>query len=256
MAEIALWNKHSFVVSPSVIRGISDLTIKAGSATNDKTSSSQVYVTRKNGNAYELSMTVRLSELTGCDVRNEAMTLLEEARTGKSDYFYIAGVKIVTCKLMLTSASVEEVEMNASGTWISCKVKLTFKQSSKMDSTVSTSTTTKKSSSSSSSKSSSPGSNSKNSKNSKTTGSYATMNASQLTVNKSTTKQDTASNAAKAKAATKAASTSSKTTTVKKASSSGKATTAAKKSTATASNKTTTTKSSGGYYAPTGNPFF
>lgn len=253
MAEIALWNNHSFVVSPSLIRGFSDLTIKAGSSTNDKTSSSQTYVTRKNGNAYELSMTVGLSELTGCDVRNEAMTLLEEARTGKSDYFYIAGVKIVTCMLMLTSADVEEVEMNASGTWISCKVKLTFKQSSKMDSTVSTSTTTKKSSSSSSSKSSSSGSNSKNSK---TTGSYATMNASQLTVNKSTTKQDTASNAAKAKAATKAASASSKTTTVKKASSSGKATTTAKKSTATASNKTTTTKSSGGYYAPTGNPFF
>lgn len=254
MAEIALWNNHSFVVSPSLIRGFSDLTIKAGSSTNDKTSSSQTYVTRKNGNAYELSMTVGLSELTGCDVRNEAMTLLEEARTGKSDYFYIAGVKIVTCMLMLTSADVEEVEMNASGTWISCKVKLTFKQSSKMDSTVSTSTTTKKSSSSSSSKKSS--SSSSNSKNSKTTGSYATMNASQLTVNKSTTKQDTASNAAKAKAATKAASTSSKTTTVKKASSSGKATTTAKKSTATASNKTTTTKSSGGYYAPTGNPFF
>ena len=233
MAEIALWNNHSFVVSPSVIRGFSDLTIKAGSSTNDKTSSNQTYVTRKHGDAYELSRTVGLSEFTGCDVRNEAMTLLEEARTGKSDYFYIAGVKIVTCKLMLTSASVDEVEMNASGTWISCKVKLTFKQSSAMDSAVSTSTTTKKSSSSSSSKSSSSSSNSKNTT---TTGSYATMNASQLTVNKSTTTQNTTSNAEKAKAATKAASTSSKTTTVKKATSTAKTTTAAKKST------TTTTK--------------
>ena len=233
MAEIALWNNHSFVVSPSVIRGFSDLTIKAGSATNDKTSSNQVYVTRKSGNAYELSMTVGLHEFTGCDVRNEAMTLLEEARTGKSDYFYIAGVKIVTCTLMLTSASIEEVEMNAKGTWISCKVKLTFKQSSKMDSTVSTSTTTKKSSSSSSSKKSS--SSSSNSKNSKTTGSYATMNASQLTVNKSTTKQDTTSNAAKAKAATSAAKSTAQST-IKKLTTSAKATTAAKKST------TTTTK--------------
>lgn len=231
MAEIALWNNHSFVVSPSVIRGFSDLTIKAGSATNDKTSSNQVYVTRKSGNAYELSMTVGLHEFTGCDVRNEAMTLLEEARTGKSDYFYIAGVKIVTCTLMLTSASIEEVEMNAKGTWISCKVKLTFKQSSKMDSTVSTSTTTKKSSSSSSSKKSS--SSSSNSKNSKTTGSYATMNASQLTVNKAPITTTSSSNTEKAKAATKAASTSSKTTTVKKATSTAKATTAAKKSTTT-----------------------
>ena len=241
MAEIALWNKHSFVVSPSVIRGISDLTIKAGSATNDKTSSSQVYVTRKNGNAYELSMTVRLSELTGCDVRNEAMTLLEEARTGKSDYFYIAGVKIVTCKLMLTSASVEEVEMNASGTWISCKVKLTFKQSSKMDSEVSTSTTTKKSSSSSSSKKSS--SSSSNSKKTTTTSVMTSTSLMNMIEQGKNSKYSSSS-------------TASKTTTVQKASSSGKTSTSTKKSTSTASNKTTTTKSSGGYYAPTGNPFF
>lgn len=241
MAEIALWNNHSFVVSPSVIRGFSDLTIKAGSATNDKTSSNQVYVTRKSGNAYELGMTVGLSEFTGCDVRNEAMTLLEEARTGKSDYFYIAGVKIVTCKLMLTSASVEEVEMNASGTWISCKVKLTFKQSSKMDSEVSTSTTTKKSSSSSSSKKSS--STSSNSKSSTTTSVMTSTSLMNMIEQGKNSKYSSSS-------------TASKTTTVQKASSSGKTTTSSTKSTATASNKTTTTKSSGGYYAPTGNPFF
>lgn len=241
MAEIALWNNHSFVVSPSLIRGFSDLTIKAGSSTNDKTSSSQTYVTRKNGNAYELSMTVGLSELTGCDVRNEAMTLLEEARTGKSDYFYIEGVKIVTCKLMLTSASVEEVEMNASGTWISCKVKLTFKQSSKMDSEVSTSTTTKKSSSSSSSKKSS--SSSSNSKKTTTTSVMTSTSLMNMIEQGKNSKYSSSS-------------TASKTTTVQKASSSGKTSTSTKKSTSTASNKTTTTKSSGGYYAPTGNPFF
>ena len=237
MAEIASWNNHSFVVSPTLIRGFSDLTIKTGSATNDKTSSSQAYVTRKNGEAYELSMTVTLSGFLGCDVRNEAMTLLEEARNGKSDYFYIAGVKIVTCKLMLISASVDEVEMSGSAVWVSCKVKLTFKQCDKMDSAVSTSTTTKKSSSSSSSKKSSSSSNSKKTT---TTGSYATMNASQLTVNKSTTKQDTNANAEKAKAA-KASSTASKTTTVKKATSTAKTTSSAKKTTTSASNKATKT---------------
>lgn len=149
MAEIASWNGHSFTVSPKVIRSFTGLTIKGSSETEDKTSDGQKYVSRKNSNPAEITMTAELNALTGCDVKNEALKFVDEARSGAKNYFYMGGKKLITCQLMLTEASVSETTIAPNGTWISCKVKLTMKQCAKYDGTSSSSSSISGSSSSS-----------------------------------------------------------------------------------------------------------
>lgn len=133
MAEIASWNGHSFTVSPKLIRGFTGLTIKGSSETEDKTSDGQKYVSRKNSNPSEITLTAELNALTGCDVKNEALKFVDEARSGAKNYFYMGGKKLITCQLMLTEASVSETTIAPNGIWISCKVKLTMKQCAKYD---------------------------------------------------------------------------------------------------------------------------
>lgn len=154
MAEIASWNGHSFTVSPKLIRGFTGLTIKGSSETEDKTSDGQKYVSRKNSNPSEITLTAELNALTGCDVKNEALKFVDEARSGAKNYFYMGGKKLITCQLMLTEASVSETTIAPNGTWISCKVKLTMKQCAKYDGTSSSSSSSSSSGSSGSKKSS------------------------------------------------------------------------------------------------------
>lgn len=151
MAEIASWNGHSFTVSPKLIRGFTGLTIKGSSETEDKTSDGQKYVSRKNSNPSEITLTAELNALTGCDVKNEALKFVNEARSGAKNYFYMGGKKLITCQLMLTEASVSETTIAPNGTWISCKVKLTMKQCAKYDGSSSSSSSSSSSGSSSSS---------------------------------------------------------------------------------------------------------
>lgn len=96
MAEIASWNGHSFTVSPKLIRGFTGLTIKGSSETEDKTSGGQKYVSCKNSNPSEITLTAELNALTGCDVKNEALKFVDEARSGAKNYFYMGGKKLIT----------------------------------------------------------------------------------------------------------------------------------------------------------------
>lgn len=134
MATIANWNGHTFEVSPNLIRGFTDLTIKGSCETTTKNSNKQKYVKRKYGEVPEISMVVGLSALTGVtNVMSEAMAFISEATAGKTAYFYMGTKKLLTAKMMLVSAEVVEVvNMPGSGdAWISCNVKLTFKQGAK-----------------------------------------------------------------------------------------------------------------------------
>jgi hypothetical protein len=54
-----------------------------------------------------------------------------EARAGKKDYFYVGTKKLVTCKLILTSATVSNPIISHGGKWIAADVKLTLKQCGK-----------------------------------------------------------------------------------------------------------------------------
>ena len=139
MAEIAKWHGRKFVVSPTLIRSIEGLSITGGSVTTDKTSSKQGYVSFKNAKADEISCKAVFSALTGCRVRDEAMLLLSDARSGATDYFYVGGKKLLPCKLMLTDASIGEIRMTAKGEWVSCDVQMTLKQAGKYSSSGSSS---------------------------------------------------------------------------------------------------------------------
>ena len=136
MATIANWHGHTFEVSPKLIRGFTDLTIKGGCETTDKNSGKQKYVEHKYGEIPEISMTVSLNAQTGVtDVMAEAMEYVREATDGDADYFYLGNEKLLPAKIMLVKAEIVEItHMPGQGDkWISCDVKLTFKQGTQND---------------------------------------------------------------------------------------------------------------------------
>lgn len=133
MAEIAAWNGHTFTVSPQLIRSFTGLTIKGSSETENKTGDGQKYVSRKSSSPHEITLTAELNALTGCDVKNEALEFVDEARLGAKNYFYMGGKKLITCQLMLTEASVSETVIAPNGAWVSCKVRLVMKQCTNHD---------------------------------------------------------------------------------------------------------------------------
>lgn len=126
--EKGRWGGHVFIVSAKLIRGFTDLAIEGSSETEEKEKGKQKHVSRKRGNPLDVSVTVQLSAFTGCNVRKEALEFVSEARKGKTDYFYVGGKKLVSCELMLTNASVQEIEISPGGTWTNAKVALSFKQ--------------------------------------------------------------------------------------------------------------------------------
>ena len=128
---IGNWNGYTFEVSSKLIRGFNGLSIKGSCETKDKKSGKQKYVTRKAAQPAEISLTVQLNALTGVtDVRSEGMKLIKASRDGTSAYFYIGRSKLVPCKVMLVSATVDNVQMVGTK-WVCCDVKLTLKQSTK-----------------------------------------------------------------------------------------------------------------------------
>lgn len=129
--EVARWNGHKFKVSSKLIRGFTDLQIKGSSETEDMEKDKDIYVKRKNGQPTEVSMTVMLNAMTGCDVRKEAIAFVSEAKAGETDYFYVGNKKLISAKLLLTSANVKEVHLAPGAKWVRADVQLTFKQSGK-----------------------------------------------------------------------------------------------------------------------------
>lgn len=128
---IGKWGGHVFTVSPSLVRGFTDLKIKGSCETNEKNGSKQKYYVRKYGNAREVSMTIGLNAYLGIsDVQNEAMAFVDEATAGKSDYFYLGERKLFTSAMRLVNAEVAEIAHfpGKGNVWISCKINVTFKQ--------------------------------------------------------------------------------------------------------------------------------
>lgn len=131
--EMGRWNGHKFIVSPKLIYSFEGLQIKGSSEMKEKKETEQGTVARKGSNPTEISMTIPLNAYTGCDVRKEALAFVSEAKAGKSDYFYVASKKLVSCKMMLTDATVKEVQITATGKWKYAEVQVTMKQCSKGD---------------------------------------------------------------------------------------------------------------------------
>ena len=131
--EMGRWNGHKFIVSPKLIYSFEGLQIKGSSEMKEKKETEQGTVARKGSNPTEISMTIPLNAFTGCDVRKEALAFIGEAKAGKSDYFYVASKKLVSCKMMLTDATVKEVQITATGKWKYAEVQVTMKQCGKGD---------------------------------------------------------------------------------------------------------------------------
>lgn len=129
MSVMGKWGGMDFTVSAKLICGFTNLSIKGSSKTEDKEAGSQSYVTRKSGNVTQITLTVGLSALVGAtDVRARALWFVNNARAGTSDYFYVGSQKLFEKRVMLTDASVDKIELSPSGKWVSCDVKLTFRE--------------------------------------------------------------------------------------------------------------------------------
>lgn len=136
MATIANWNGHTFEISPNLIRGFTDFTIKGSCETTTKNSNKQKYEEHKYGESPQIGMTIGLNAMTGVtDVFSEALEFVQEATDGACAYFYMGEKKLIPAKLILVSAEVTEVvHMPGEGCkWISCDVKVSFKQGTKDD---------------------------------------------------------------------------------------------------------------------------
>ena len=136
MAEMAAWNGHVFTVSPTLIRGFTGLTINGAVELDEQISSGQKYVVRANSSPSEISLDACLNVMTGTDAKSEAMAFVADAQAGAKDFFYMAGKKLMGCMMMLVKAQVTEIQMAPSGKWVSCTVKLTMRQCSKLDGTI------------------------------------------------------------------------------------------------------------------------
>ena len=133
MAEIGSWHGHKFVVSPTLIRGFTGLSVTGESNIENKETGGQEYATRKSGKPIEINLTVELNRSTGCDVRGEALAFVSRARDGAKDYFYVGGSKLTACQLMLVKASVTETTFSPNATMTSANGALTMRQCSKTD---------------------------------------------------------------------------------------------------------------------------
>lgn len=129
MADIARWGGHTFTVAPGRVLSFRDFTLKGHSETEEKSTSGQKYVKRKNSKPMECGMTAVLDARLGVDVRQEALSFALDARAGTCDYIYINGVQITDCKFMLVEANVNEVLFAPTMAWLRCEVALSFKQS-------------------------------------------------------------------------------------------------------------------------------
>lgn len=129
--ETGRFNGHVFSVTPAAIRSFTGLTLSGSCETDVKESEGQQYVYRKAGKPVASSLTVVLNAMAGCDVRREAMALVEDARKGVMGYLYIGGKKLITSEMLLTEAVVEETAIAPGGAWIRCNVKLTLMQAKK-----------------------------------------------------------------------------------------------------------------------------
>lgn len=148
--EIASWGGHRFEVGPGLIRSFTEMTLRGSAEVEEKVSDNQKYVERKAGNGWELTITAVLSAYLGCSVREEALEFANDAKDSRAEYFYMAGKKLVPEKLMLTEASVQDVEIAPNGQWVRANVQLVFKQAERGEGggtgTASNSTGTKKTS--------------------------------------------------------------------------------------------------------------
>ena len=130
---VGKWGGHKFVVSKPKIYSFTDLTMKGSIETEDKLNDRTKYTAIKNSKPAEITLTIRMNAYFGVDVRKDAVLFVKQAQQGKADYFYVGTEKLIDCALMLTDASVKNVDISPSGVWVGADVQITLKQCDKSD---------------------------------------------------------------------------------------------------------------------------
>lgn len=127
--EIGRWNGHIFEVSHKKIKTFSEFNISKEAEIEDKDSGGQKYSLLKSKKPTGVQMTIILNAYLGCDVRDEAMAILDDV--GKKDYMYIGNQKLISSQMMLRKAMIDKVEMAPGGQWIRAEVQIDLSQSGK-----------------------------------------------------------------------------------------------------------------------------
>ena len=139
MEYTALWGPKGFIVSPSKIVPLLDLTTAFAVKTESGSDASGTATTNTMGRELQ---TVSLSTLyvrgAGVDPRGQ----IEEwrAQVGKSYPLYIEGKRFGPAKLMLKSVNVSNVRLTNTGKFLQCTVALQFEEYSN-ETTIATVTT-------------------------------------------------------------------------------------------------------------------
>lgn len=128
---LASWHGHIFEVTQKTIRSFEDLMFKAGCDTEDKTSGTDKWEALKTSDPVSVSLTANLRSYFGVDVRKEAEGLMEDARTGAKDYFYLGGTKLFGCLMMLKQAEISETHVGVDGFLQEAKCALSLVQCEK-----------------------------------------------------------------------------------------------------------------------------
>lgn len=128
---LASWHGHIFEVTQKTILSFEDLMFKAGCDTEDKTSGTDKWEALKTSDPVNVSMTVNLRSYFGVDVRKTAEGLMNDARTGEKDYFYLGGTKLFGCLLMLKQAEISETKVGPDGFLREAKCALSLVQCEK-----------------------------------------------------------------------------------------------------------------------------
>ena len=133
-SNLIQWGDIAFYAKPSGIRTYKGLTLKSSTTTETEENGDDAYIKKKKNGAYEISLTAILDKRLGeGDVLSSARHILECCRSGYTGYIYCRGAKLVSSQMMGVSANINNVLQSPNGSWISCEIQISLKQSSKLE---------------------------------------------------------------------------------------------------------------------------
>lgn len=139
MEYTALWGPKGFIISPSKIVPLMNLSTSFAVKSDTGNDTSGTATTNTKGRELQ---TVSLSTLyvrgAGVDPRGQIAEW--EAQVGKSYPLYIEGQRFGPSKLMLKTVDVSDVLLTNTGKFLQCAISLTFEEYSNTANTVSTTT--------------------------------------------------------------------------------------------------------------------
>lgn len=128
---LAQFQHLKFEISARSALLFQNLKISSECETEDKTDSSQQYVSAKNGKPVQVTFTAVLNAALGEDVEKDVTYMLDAAQRSMQGYLYIAGKKAFPFKMMMVKAETEDIIFSPSGKWARTNVNVTLKQSTK-----------------------------------------------------------------------------------------------------------------------------